>query len=79
MVQECGPHPHCLEPLQNVVVRVNLEWHGHEVWSELQNGPNNGEAFQLGSGVGFFFLVEGARCAADDVLLAFPDLSKDCA
>ena len=61
------------------MVRVNLEWQGHEVWSELHNGPNNGEAFQLGGGVGFFCLVEGARRAADDALLAFPDLSKDCA
>ena len=61
------------------MVRVNLEWHRHEVWLELRNGPNNGEAFQLSGGVGFFRLVEGAGRAADDTLLAFPDLSEDCA
>ena len=77
-MQECGPRPHCFEALQGIVVSVNLEWHGHEVWSELRNGPNNGEAFQLSGGVGLFCLVEGVRCAADDVLLAFPDLSEDC-
>ena len=61
------------------MVCINFEWHGHEVWSELYNGPNSGEAFQLSGGVGLFRLVEGARRAADDVLLAFPDLSEDCA
>ena len=78
MVQECGSRPHCFEPLQSVAVRVNLEWHLHEIWWELCNGPNNGEAFQLSGGVGFFRLVEGARCT-DDALLPFPDLSEDCA
>ena len=65
--------------MQSVVIRVDFEGHGHEVWSELRNGPNNGEAFQLGGGVGFLGLVEGARRAADDALLAFPDLSEGCA
>ena len=78
-MKKCGPRPHCLEPLQGVVIRVDFEGHGHEVWSELCNGPNDGEAFQLGGGVGFLRLVEGARHAADDAFLAFPDLSKDCA
>ena len=76
-MQESGPRPHCFEPLQSVVVRVNLEWHRHEVWSELCNGPNNGEAFQLSGGVGFLCLVEGATRKADDTFFAFPDLSKN--
>ena len=59
------------------MIHVDFEGHGHEVWSELRNGPNNGEAFQLGGGVGFLCLVEGARRSADDALLAFPDLSED--
>ena len=78
-VKKCGPRPHCLEPLQSVVIRVDFERHEHEVWSELRNGPNNDEAFQLGGGVGFLRLVEGVRRAADDALLAFPDLSENCA
>ena len=41
--------------------------------------PRRGETFQLGGEIGFFHLVEGARGAADDALLAFPDLSEDCA
>ena len=41
--------------------------------------PSNGKAFQLHGRVGFFLLVEGVRCTADDALLAFPDLSKNCA
>ena len=61
------------------MICVDLEGHGHEVWLELRNGPNNGEAFQLGGGVGLLHLVEGARRAADNALLAFPDLSEDCA
>ena len=61
------------------MIRVDFEGHGHEVWSELRNGPNNGEAFQLGGGVGFLRLVEGSIRAADDALLAFLDLSEDCA
>ena len=60
------------------MVGVDLERHGHEVWPELRNGPNNGEALQFSGGVGFLRLVEGARRAADDALLAFPDLSEDC-
>ena len=56
---------------------MNLEWHGHEVWSELCNSPYNDEAFQLSGGVGFLRLVKGARCTADDALLSFTDLSED--
>ena len=78
-MKKCGHRPHCLEPLQSVVVCVDLEGHGHEVWSELCNGPNDGEAFQLGGGVGLLRLVGGARRSADDDLLAFPDLSEDYA
>ena len=38
------------------MVRVYLQWHRHEVWSELCNGPDNGEAFQLSGGISFFGL-----------------------
>ena len=56
-----------------------LEWHGHEVWTELSHSPYNGEAFQLGGGIGFLSLVEGSRSEADDALLAVADLRQDCA
>ena len=53
------------------MVSIYLEWHGHEVWTELSNGPHNGETFQFYSGVGLFSLVEQSRSATDDALLAF--------
>ena len=77
-MEKRGPRPHSLEPLQRVVVRIYLEWHGHEARSELCNGPPNSEAFQLSGGVSFFSLVKRPRCTADDALLAVPDLSQDC-
>ena len=55
-----------------------LEWHSHEVRTELSHRPYNGEAFQIGGGIGFLSLVEGSRSAADDALLAIADLSQDC-
>ena len=61
------------------MVCVYLEWHRHEVWSELRNGPDNGEALQLSDGVSFFGLVQRPRRTADDAFLAFPDLRQDCA
>ena len=76
-VEECRPCPHCLKPLQGIMVGAYLEWHGHEVWTELSNGPHNGETFQFCSGVGLFSLVERYRSAADDALPAFADLCQD--
>ena len=61
------------------MIRKYLKWHCHEVWIELSHSQHNGEAFQLGGGVGFFSLVEGSRGAADDALPAFADLCQDCA
>ena len=57
-VEECRPCPHCFEPLQGIVVHINLEWHSHEVGTKLGNGPNDCETFQFGSGVGLLSLVE---------------------
>ena len=61
------------------MVRKYLEWHSHEVRTELSHSPYNGQALQLGGGIGFLSLVEGPRSAADDTLLAMADLSQDCA
>ena len=44
-VEECRPCPHRFEPLQCVVVRINLEWHSREVGTKLGNGPNDCETF----------------------------------
>ena len=76
-VEERRPHPHCFEPLECVVICVNLEWHRHEVWSELGDHPYDSQALQFGGRVGFFSLVEGSRSTADDVLLAIPDLGQN--
>ena len=40
------------------MVRINLEWHDHEVGTELRNGPNDSETFQFCGGVGLLSLVE---------------------
>ena len=61
------------------MVRKYLEWHSHEVRTELSHGPYNGQALQLGGGIGLLSLVEGPRSAADDALLAVVDLRQDCA
>ena len=65
--------------MQSVVVSVDLKRYGHQIRSELCDGPDYGETLQLGGGIRFFRLVEGLRGAADDALFTFPDLSKDCA
>ena len=78
-VEKSGSRSHRPQPLQRLVVGVDLKWHRHQVRSELCDGPDDGEALQLGGWVRFLCLVEGARGAADDALLAFPDLSEDCA
>ena len=61
------------------MVRKYLEWHSHEIRTELSHSPYIGQALQLGDGIGFLSLVEGPRSAADDTLLAIADLSQDCA
>ena len=61
------------------MVRKYLEWHSHEVRTKLSHSPYNGQALQLGGGIGFLNLVEGPRSAADDALLAVVDLRQDCA
>ena len=58
------------------MIRIYLEWHGHEIWMELSNGPRDGETFQFRSGVGLLSLVQRSRSAADDTLLAFADLCQ---
>ena len=78
-MEERGSHPHHLEPLQNVVVRVHVEWHSHQVRTELRNCPDDGETLQLSGGVGLLGLVERPRRTTDDAFLAFPDLCQYCA
>ena len=70
---------HCLEPLQCVMVCIDLEQHRHQVWAELDDGPVDGEAIQFRGGVFFLSLVEGVRGTANNALFAFPYLCKDCA
>ena len=60
------------------MVRIHLEWHGHEVRTELRNSPDDGETFQLSGGVGLLSLVERPRCTADDAFFAFLDLRQYC-
>ena len=59
------------------MVRENLKWHSHEIWSEFGYRPDDGQALQFGGGVGLLSLVKGPRSAADDALLAIADLSQD--
>ena len=61
------------------MVGVDLKWYRHQIRSELCDGPDDGETFQLGGGIRFLCLVEGAGGAAYDAFFAFSDLSKDCA
>ena len=61
------------------MVSKNLEWHGHEVRTELHNGPDDSETFQFSGGVGLLSMVERPRGATDDPLLALPDLRQYCA
>ena len=61
------------------MIHEDLKWHGHEVGTELSHSPYNGEALQLGGGIGLSSLVEGSRSSADDALPAFADLHQDCA
>ena len=59
------------------MICVDLEWHRHEVWSELGNRPCDNQALQFGGRVGFLSLVEGPRSVADDALLAITDLGQN--
>ena len=40
-VEEGRPRVHRFEPLECVVVGVNLEWHRHEVGSKLGDRPHD--------------------------------------
>ena len=59
------------------MIRINFEWHRHQVGTELGNGPDDGEALQFSGGVGLLRLVKGARGTADDALLSFAYLRED--
>ena len=76
-VEERRPCTHRLKPLERVVVRVYLEWHSHEVWPELGDCPHNRQALQFSGRVRLFSLIQSSGSAADDALLALPNLSQD--
>ena len=60
------------------MVRKYLEWHGHEVRTELGDCPHNCQALQFSGWVRLFSLIQSPRSAADDALLAVPNLGQDC-
>ena len=76
-VKEWRSRPHCLKPLECIVVSVYLEWHSLEVRPELGYRPHDSQALQFGGRVGFLNLVEGPGNAANDALFAVADLSHD--
>ena len=59
------------------MVRKYLEWHGHEVRTELGDCPHNRQALQFSGWVRFSSLVQSPRSTADDALLAVPNLCQD--
>ena len=59
------------------MVSVYLEWHSHEVRSELGYLPHNSQALQFSGRVGLLSLVESPGSAADDALFAIAYLSQD--
>ena len=59
------------------MIRKYLKWHGHEVSTELGDCPHNRQALQLSGWVRLFSLFQSPRSAADDVLLAVPNLGQD--
>ena len=50
VVEKSGSRSHRLQPLQHVLVGVDLKWHRHQVRSELCDSPDDGETLQLGGG-----------------------------
>ena len=68
---------HGFQPLQGVVVSVDLVGHSHEIRPEFGHCPDDSEAFEFGSGVGLFSLIKGMGSAADDPFLALLNLSQD--
>ena len=76
-VKGCRPSPHRLQPLEGIMVCKYLEWHSHEVRSELSHSPDNGQTLQFGGGIGLLSLVERPRSAADDTLFAIANLRQD--
>ena len=77
MVEERRPRLHRLEPLECVMICVDLKWHRHEVRSEFRYRPYDSQALQFGGRVGFLSLVEDSGSAADNELLVIPDLGQD--
>ena len=59
------------------MIRVYLKWHSHEVWTELGDCPHNRQTLQFGGWVRLFSLIQSPRSAANDALLALPNLSQD--
>ena len=59
------------------MIRIYLEWHSHEVWTELGDCPHNRQTLQFSGRVRLFSLVQCSRSATDDALLALPNLSQD--
>ena len=61
------------------MVSAYLKWHSHEVRPDFGYRPHDIQTLQFGGQVGFLSLVEGSGSAADDALLAIPDLGQDSA
>ena len=59
------------------MIREYLKGHNHEVRTELGDCPHNRQALQFGGWVRLFSLIQSPGSAADDALLAFPNLSQD--
>ena len=59
------------------MIRKHLKGYGHEVWTELGDCPHNRQALQFSGWVRLLSLVQSPRSAADDALLALPNLSQD--
>ena len=76
-VEERRPCAHGFKPLECIVIRIYLEWHGHEVRTEFGDCPHNCQALQLSGWVRLFSLIQSPRSAANDALLAVPDLRQD--
>ena len=66
-----------LMPLECIMIHIYLKWHGHEVRTELGDYPHNHQALQFSGWVRLFSLVQRPRSAADDALLAVPNLGQD--
>ena len=59
------------------MVHKYFKWHGHVVRTELGDCPHNRQVLQLSGWVRLFSLIQSPRSAADDALLAVPNLGQD--